>query len=71
MTRLKLLTRGGRSQAQVIEEALERMPIPQDDDDLEERKARLMEIIDRLASRGDIPSMEEFDRREYENGNPR
>jgi hypothetical protein len=72
VTRLKLLTRNGRSQADVIEEALERMPLPKTADSLEARKARIMTLIDRLAARGDIPSMEEFDRREYdENGNPR
>lgn len=70
--RLKLLTRDGRSQAKVIEEALDRMPLPKKSGDVEERKARLLEVVDRLAARGDIPSMAEFDRREYdENGDPR
>jgi len=57
----------------VIEEALRRMPDPpRDQISVTERRARLMAIIDRLAARGDIPSMEEFDRREYdERGNPR
>lgn len=72
IARLKLLTLDGRSQAQVIEEALDQLPLPKEASSIEERKARIMEIIDRLAARGDIPSMKEFDRREYdENGNPR
>lgn len=70
--RLRLLTRDGRSQAEVIEEALDRMPLPHKDEaSLAARKARVMEIITRIdASR--IPSMAEFDAREYdERGNPR
>jgi hypothetical protein len=70
--RLKLLTRDGRSQAAVIEEALERMPLPpQERLSLDERRARIMDILERIdASR--IPSMAEFDAREYdERGNPR
>ena len=72
MTRLKLLTRDGRSQAQVIEEALERMPLPAEKpDNLDARRARLDAITKRLAASG-IPSMAEFDAREYdERGNPR
>lgn len=71
--RLRLLTRDGRSQAEVIEEALDRMPLPQGDAaTLAARRARVMEVIDRLAARGNIPSMAEFDRREYdERGNLR
>ena len=69
--RLKLLTRDGRSQAQVIEEALERMPVPKAGDDIETRRARIMAILERVdATR--IPSMAEFDAREYDQrGNPR
>lgn len=70
--RLKLLTRDGRSQARVIEEALERMPVPKArPKDVEERRARLQALIDRLAET-DIPSMAEFDAEEYdESGMPR
>ena len=70
--RLKLLTRDGRSQARVIEEALDRMPLPVgEDDDIAARRARIERIIDRL-SRSGLPTMAEFDREEYdESGNPR
>lgn len=71
--RLKLLTRDGRSQAQVVEEALERMPVPPatDGDDVEARIARIKPILERLAKSG-IPSMAEFDATEYdEDGNCR
>lgn len=70
--RLSLLARGGRSQAHVIEEALDRIPLPPTDErNLEERRARIMEILSRIDPR-DIPSMAEFDAREYdEHGNPR
>ena len=70
--RLKLLTRDGRSQADVIEEALERMPVPPPAaSDIEARIARLAPILDRLAKAG-IPSMAEFDAKEYdEDGNCR
>ena len=57
--RLKLLTRDGRSQAAIVEEALER------------REARIMEILERIDP-DSIPTMAEFDAREYdERGNPR
>lgn len=69
--RLKLHTRYGRSQAAVIEEALERLPIPHDPDDIAARRARLEALI-RLIPKGSVPSMEEFDRMEYdENGDLR
>ena len=42
--RLALLTRDGRSQAEVIEEALERMPLPPQARAPEERLARLEAI---------------------------
>ena len=73
LARLKLLTRNGRSQAQVVEEALERMPLsPEPEkDEVEARIARLRPILDRLAKSG-IPSMAEFDAMEYdEDGNCR
>ena len=70
--RLAMLTRNGRSQAQVIEEALEAMPVPDVVDDPSERLARINAIVAKLRQRTDIPSMAEFDAREYdERGNPR
>jgi hypothetical protein len=69
--RLKLLTRGGRSQAEVIEEALERMPEPGSD---AERARWLAELNERVARipKGSIMSMKEFDALEYdENGDLR
>jgi len=69
--RLALLTRDGRSQARVIEEALDYFPLPREKDDLDARRARIDAIIAE-ASKRDIPSMAEFDAREYdERGNPR
>lgn len=73
--RLKLLTRDGRSQAQVIEEALEAVPVPgvhkSETTDRAAARARLNAVIDALSARK-IPSMAEYDAREYdERGNPR
>jgi antitoxin VapB len=69
--RLALLTRDGRSQARVIEEALDRMPLPEDGSAEAARWAEFDSILDELAKRP-IPSMAEFDAREYdERGNPR
>lgn len=63
--RLALLTRTGRSQARVIEEALDRMPVPADLDEEAARRARIMATLDRLAAAG-IPNMVEFDAAEYD-----
>lgn len=71
--RLALLTRDGRSQARVIEEALEQMPVPTEKavNEAEARIARLNAIIDRFAACPG-PSMAAFDAAEYDvNGNPR
>lgn len=70
--RLKLLTRDGRSQAAIVEEALERMPLPpQERLTLKQREARIMEILEGIDP-DSIPTMAEFDAREYdERGNPR
>lgn len=67
--RLALLTRNGRSQASVIEEALERMPLPPDAEaDLRARIGSILERVD--AAR--VPSAAAFDAREYdERGRPR
>jgi hypothetical protein len=72
--RLRLLTRDGRSQVSVIEEALAGMPVPDLRDD---RKAELLAEIKAIqqsvAKSGHrIPTMAEFDALEYdENGNCR
>lgn len=66
---LRLLTRDGRSQAAVIEEALDRMPRSEEKD-----AAAFRSELEALIRRIDhpIPSMKEFDAREYdEHGNPR
>lgn len=71
--RLRLLTQDGRSQTEVIEEALERMPLPISGRTYQERLARLDAITKRIAAKPRrFKSMEEFDRHEYdENGLPR
>ena len=72
--RLKVLTRDGRSQAQVIEEALEAMPLPESVAESPERAALLARIDAAIAelSKRKIPSMAEFDAKEYdERGNLR
>ncbi len=69
--RLALLTRDGRSQVEVIEEALERMPLPAAALDLDEKLAQLDAII--AQARG-LPrtTMTEFDMQDYdEAGMPR
>ena len=64
--RLAILTRDGRSQAAVIEEALDRMPTPMiEDDDLTKRIARIEAILDRTSARG-APSIQEFDAKEFD-----
>lgn len=71
LRRLRLLTRDGRSQVEVIEEALERMPLPAQADSLEVKLARLAAITAR--ARG-LPrlSMAEIDALEYDDdGMPR
>lgn len=66
--RLALLTRDGRSQASVIEEALERMPLPQDAE--ANLRARVEAILDQV-SPASIPSIADFDAREYDDrGHP-
>lgn len=68
--RLAELTIDGRSQVQVIEEALSRMPAPVDINERTAKLARIDATLARLHRRADIPSMAEFDAREYdENGN--
>nr|WP_310524102.1 hypothetical protein [Polymorphobacter sp.] len=72
--RLAVLTRDGRSQAQVIEEALDAMPAPEAIAENPERAALLARIDATIAklSQRKIPSMAEFDAKEYdERGNLR
>jgi antitoxin VapB len=71
---LNVLTKDGRSQAEVIEEALERMPRPEPtEEDIAAWQAELEEIIDRIAAKPRrFQSMKEFDAHEYdERGLPR
>ena len=70
--RLALLTRSGRSQAEVIEDALDRVGEQGRQADRAAALARLDEIIERIASRNPpVPTMAEFDAREYDaRGNP-
>ncbi len=66
--RLALLTRGGRSQAEIIENALDREPLPQGAMD-EARLERRMAEIDRLIAaipKGSGVTMKEFDALEYD-----
>lgn len=69
--RLKLLARGGRSQAEIIEEALDRMPDPPMDVEKERWLAHLIELVAKIP-KGSMMSMKEFDALEYdENGDLR
>lgn len=69
--RLKLLARTGRSQAEIVEEALDRMPEPPMDAEKERRLAEIMALVARIP-KGSIMSMKEFDALEYDEfGDPR
>ncbi|HEX8467628.1 MAG TPA: hypothetical protein VF620_07480 [Allosphingosinicella sp.] len=72
LKRLKLLTRNGRSQAEVVEDALEQLPLPPaDEESIENRLAELNALIARIPA-DSIMRMKEFDTLEYdENGDPR
>lgn len=65
LARLALLTRGGRSQVQVIEEALDRMPLPRQEADKAGRRARIAAILATVPKRK-YPSMAELDALEYD-----
>ena len=70
LARLALLTSGGRSQADVIEEALDHMPLPKARD----RAAFLADISAIVAKvpKGSFPAMAQIDAELYdENGLPR
>jgi antitoxin VapB len=71
--RLRLLTRDGRSQAKVIEEALERMPLPEAGArDADAVIAELEALSRRIAPSLRWRSMSEFDEATYdERGLPR
>lgn len=70
--RLRILTRDGRSQARVVEEALDRMPEPRQPVRTSDEYFTRMAEIQEQARRDNIPSMAEFDAREYDaDGNPR
>jgi len=70
--RLKLLTRDGRSQAEVIEEALDMVPAPEPaDQEREAWLARLDALVAKIP-KGSLMTMKEFDALEYdENGDLR
>lgn len=72
--RLRVLTRNGRSQVSIVEEALDRMPVPAPDLTEEELDRRRKELTDALSGipKGSVMSMKEFDALEYdENGDLR
>lgn len=65
--RLARLTRDGRSQAEVIEEALERMPLPANGDEADVRRARIEALAEQIAAKPRrFRSMAEFDRDQYD-----
>ena len=71
LARLALLTRDGRSQVAVIEEALDRMPVPKPLSDRAERRARIEAILATVPKRK-YPTMAEIDAELYdEDGLPR
>lgn len=69
--RLELLARDGRSQVEIIEEALDRMPLPKPQSDKAARRARIEEILARVPMRK-YPTMAEIDAELWdEDGLPR
>ncbi len=70
--RLAVLTRGGRSQAEVIEDALERVPEPVTPRDVVVARIARIDAILAEVDPADVMSMAEFDALTYdENGLPR
>lgn len=65
LARLALLTRDGRSQVQVIEEALDRMPLPKRQADKAARRARINAILATVPKKA-YPTMAELDALEYD-----
>lgn len=71
LKRLELLARDGRSQADIIEEALDRMPLPAVRPELEAFRRKIAAILADVDP-ARVPSMAEFDMATYdENGLPR
>ncbi|HET9640175.1 MAG TPA: hypothetical protein VFP12_13310 [Allosphingosinicella sp.] len=70
--RLRLLARDGRSQAEIIEEALDRLPVPAGVAEERQRwRAELDELIAKVP-KDSVMTMKEFDALEYdEHGDPR
>lgn len=71
--RLRLLTRNGRSQAAILEEAVAKLPLPDEGKDEAAWVAELERLLDRVAEQPRrYASMADFDAKEYdERGNPR
>lgn len=72
--RLALLTRDGRSQVRVIEDALDRLPMPEPATDIVAERITALRAIAELYRRegGRVRTMAEFDAEEYDaDGNPR
>ena len=65
VARLRLLTRDGKSQAEVIEEALEKMPLPKSEKTLAEKLAEIKAITSKIRH---LPraTMAELDALEYD-----
>ena len=71
LARLALLARDGRSQVKIIEEALDRMPVPKPLSGREERRARIEAILATVPKRK-YPTMAEIDAELYDDeGLPR
>ncbi|MBU6206147.1 MAG: hypothetical protein KGQ42_00515 [Alphaproteobacteria bacterium] len=69
--RLQLLAKSGMSQVAIIEEALERMPLPKTLVDKAQLRARIDAILASIDP-AQVPTMAEFDAATYdENGNCR
>jgi antitoxin VapB len=65
LARLALLTRSGRSQAEIIEEALDRMPLPKPVAGREERRAKIRAILT-LVPKRTYPTMAELDAENFD-----
>ena len=65
LARLALLTRDGRSQVTVIEEALDRLPLPRPITDRAERRARIEAILARVPKQA-YPTMAELDAENFD-----
>lgn len=71
LARLALLTRDGRSQVKVIEEALDRLPVPKGAVDLEAFRRKVDAILSGMDTTT-VPTMAEFDAVTYDDsGLPR